>query len=859
MPTSRTAQTTQFTRDVLGRYICNGIDEALQSTDKNAFRPDGSPQSDARPFDIVVIGGGSFGPVVAQHLFAQDKTRSHRILVLEAGSFLLTEHVQNLPTLGLHPPGPTTADPGVARNEVWGLPWRTNDQFGFPGLAYCVGGRSIFFGGWSPQLLEAETLQWPASVMNELRNPLPDGSPGYFRQASEQIGTNVTNDFISGELHRALRYQLFSGIVGGDVPAAIPLASLPLTIDVPSSTPPVVRNLLKLEAPLAVQSRSQPGLFPSNKFSAVPLMMQATRSASFESMKGLPYPDDVKKRLMIVPQCHVIRLVTDVTGGMGQVTAVQARVYTGFCSSTGVESSDVTIPVADGGKVIIALGTIESTRLALLSFPGITNYDLIGQNLLAHLRSNLTIRIPRDALVALNPAVRALQASALFVKGQHTHTDGTVGRFHLQITAAGLEQPGTNSEAELFKKIPDLETLDAMRQADDESVVITIRGIGEMEPQNPASNITLAAEADEVGVQRAFVEITPSAKDNGLWDAMDQAADDVAKIFAGTEGFEVLTQEGFKSVTAGDPTNQLPVLVPYTHMATGGRRDGLGTTHHEAGPLWMGDNPSTSVTDVNGRFHFVSNAYVAGPALFPTVGSPNPMLTGVALGRRLADHLAQVPPVTPDPGFTLLFDGANMDKWQMSTIKNQPGKDNPGAFLLVDGTLESLPGTDLGLLWHTDPTPPNFVLKLEWLRWRDDDNSGVFIRFPHPDSKGYNNTAYVAIHFGFEVQIDQLARDDGASIHKTGAIYDLAGPATPDALPVNPPGQWNEFEIRVEGQDYTVFLNGTQITTLTFAVGSDPAHLDRGLPTSAGDPRFVGLQTHTGRVAFRKIQIKPLP
>ena len=66
----------------------------------------------------------------------------------------------------------------------------------------------------------------------------------------------------------------------------------------------------------------------------------------------------------------------------------------------------------------------------------------------------------------------------------------------------------------------------------------------------------------------------------------------------------------------------------------------------------MGNDATSSVTDANGRFHFVSNAYVAGPALFPSVGSPNPMLTGMALARRMADHLVQAPPVTPDPGFT---------------------------------------------------------------------------------------------------------------------------------------------------------------------------------------------------------------
>ena len=62
---------------------------------------------------------------------------------------------------------------------------------------------------------------WPQLVRDDL-------DANYFAQASEQIGTNVTNDFISGPLHDALRQTLFNGIQAGNVPAAIPLNELPM-------------------------------------------------------------------------------------------------------------------------------------------------------------------------------------------------------------------------------------------------------------------------------------------------------------------------------------------------------------------------------------------------------------------------------------------------------------------------------------------------------------------------------------------------------------------------------------------------------------------------------------------------------
>ena len=780
--TPATPQTTAFTKDVLGRYVCNGLDEALQTTDKN-IRPD------AKDFDIIIIGGGTFGAATAQHMFYRDKTRSHRILLLEGGPMLLSTHVQNLPMIGINVPSPTSitdlrnaGQGNNPRNEVWGLGWHSPTKF--PGLAYCLGGRSLFWGGWSPRLLDAEMSGWPSSVVNDLKNK-------YFDQSAEQIGVTQTNDFINGPMHFAMRQQLFEAIQNNNIPGAIPFNELELHLD---NIPAVETDINKLEAPLAVETQTRSGFFTNNKFSSVPLLIRAARVAYSES-KG----DDFKKRLMIVPQCHVTQLAFDGT------------------KVTGVFTNQGFIPVPANGKVVIALATIESTRLALNSFRDISNYNNIGKNLIAHLRSNFTIRIPRTSLTFLDNSIKELQASALFIKGRVTHADGTTSHYHHQITAAGLGVVGTDSEAELFKIIPDIDGFDALKSANDSHIVITIRGIGEMEAMNPQNFVRLDNEQDEYGMQRAFVNIAASPKDMDTWNAMDKTADDIANALANGQALEII----------------------------GKQRDGLGTTHHEVGTLWMGDDPTTSVTNNEGRIHHVQNCYVAAPALFPTIGSPNPMLTGIALLRRMTDILIPepVPFVKAEPKTTVLFDDVHFNNWKMA---------GAGDFLLYDGALESVPGNELGLLWNTNPLPKDFLLSVEWKRYRDDDNSGIFLRFPNPDTKGYNNAAYVGVDFGYEVQIDENGAPDGAPFHKTGAIYNEPA-QNKQSVSAKPPGEWNVFEIEVKGDDYNVNLNGQLVTSFK---NTNP---DRGLPSNAASPAFMGLQSYPGkRVAFRNIYVKEL-
>jgi choline dehydrogenase-like flavoprotein len=883
---------TDFSRDALGRYICNTFDDVQVTIDSNARSAAGiPPRGDLRPFDFIIIGGGTFGAALAEHLWFRGTNRSERILVLEGGPFLLPEHVQNLPVLGLNAGGARMDH--QPQNEVWGLAW--NAGIPFPGLAYCLGGRSVYWGGWSPRLLDSEMPAgvWPQTVLDDLKpKNLPDGRKGYFRQSSDQIGVTETNDFIFGELHHAMRNQLFAALNAGNVSDAMSLAALPdhpaveyrdtlatlddlaalLGIDL-SNPPPTVQELrdtLKLEAPLAVQGQSgHAGFFPFNKFSAVPLLIKAAREAFTESGG-----DDVKKRVMIVPRCHVIRLNTVNDAGKRRVTEIVTE--------------QGPVPVSPDARVIIALGTIESTRLALLSFG---SDGKIGANLMAHLRSNLDIRVPRAALAALPATAKALEASALLVKGEHQFTkpDGSpdgVAHFHFQITASGLGAGGSNSEAELFKKIPDIDTFDAHKHATDTHVVITIRGIGEMQPNNAASNVTLdlnAQQNDEFQTRRAFVNLQAGARDLALWDAMDKASDDVAHVFGGGLEFEVFTPQGVKKAkpaSGGQPRTDLKTLLFYTpnndpNPANRGRRDGLGTTHHEAGTLRLGDDPNTSVTDANCRFHNVTNAYVAGPALFPTIGSPNPMLTGIALVRRLGDHLMPEPPApAPEPGFTYLFDGsdAQFANWQIA---------GGGSFLKFRRTMIARQDNrGIGLFFYKPQPFENFILRLDFLlphpRGSNNDNSGVFVRFRDPrlpdpapnQSDPADNAAFVAVHTGFEVQIDEEARGDtrfnepdDSFFARTGAIYKITSPGTGPGqqnyqnTSTLAARQWHRYEIEVNNQDYVVRPNGNEATRFR----RSPSDSVRGNPPSV-DPNsgFIGVQTHTGNVAFANIRLKTL-
>lgn len=775
-PTSAPApfdvQDSTFSHDILGRYVCNNWAEIDQQ------RLDGG-----YPFDAVIIGAGMFGAYCAEKLYRHGARQAARILLIDAGAFLLPSHVQNLPQrLGGKiggPDGPRKTDTGT-QNVIWGMPWISNEAF--TGLAYCVGGRSVFWGGWSPRLTAHDLASWPNEIVSYLNGTT--GNDGAYKLTEREIGVDPSTDYI-------VNAQLFQALDGA-FRAALP--GLPAFTEVG-------------EAPLAVQGNSPaPGIFPFDKFSACPFLIDALRDDSANNSGH----GDVSRRLFLLPRTQVLRLNRNgnAVSSLDLVTDGQPQ----------------TLFVQPACAVILANGTIEATRLALDSF-GIGDARFgsprVG-NLMAHLRSNITVRVKRSAVGLTNPPTE-VETVAFILRGE------AMGRrFHHQVTAAAVV--GTDPEKVMWSMVPDVELLDNMLANQDPNwIVITFRGIGEMEDQramapDPARSwIDLSNETDRWSKRRAYVNLVATQNDHDLWNAMDDAAFAMAAAIAKQPAnIQYLGKNGWQ--------NQ-----PLQPDAQGKRfwQDILGSTHHEAGTLFMGQQGSAH-TDLSGRLHGISNAYIAGPAVFPTLGSANPSLTALSLTRRTADAVlaSQRPPA--DAGFVPL--ALIPTYWKMVT-------QGSASMVHYGDVIESSNG--YGLYFYTKEPFTNFILKLDWRVGRRDDNSGIFIRTPGPSDPDPLNSA---VSKGHEIQIDERGYDsatnsEGHPLKRTGAIYDLQAPS---AFASRGVGNWNTYVIEANGSNIRVTLNG---------------QLVNDYQSNRQQAGFIALQAYkdTSRVQFRNIQVQKLP
>jgi hypothetical protein len=222
-------------------------------------------------------------------------------------------------------------------------------------------------------------------------------------------------------------------------------------------------------------------------------------------------------------------------------------------------------------------------------------------------------------------------------------------------------------------------------------------------------------------------------------------------------------------------------------------------------------------------------------------------------------------PNGPTP-YKTIFDGtsASFDAWGYVGGRGFALRDD-GSMV----TVNSPTGGGLGMLWYKAEQFGDFSLRLQF---RDEragsaqSNSGVFVRFPGVDPAANpecqtNDPAWVAVNCGHEIQINDTPESGGNDPRKTGSVYGFADLNLTQARPTDK-SVWNDLEIRVAGQHYTVIRNGEVINEFE----NVPGIPFPGRPTDPGTSGrqfaqgYIGLQNHDAGsvVAFRNVRVRDL-
>jgi hypothetical protein len=194
---------------------------------------------------------------------------------------------------------------------------------------------------------------------------------------------------------------------------------------------------------------------------------------------------------------------------------------------------------------------------------------------------------------------------------------------------------------------------------------------------------------------------------------------------------------------------------------------------------------------------------------------------------------------TPAPtgdGWVNLLDEQHAAAWKNVTDKNN-------IFEFKDGVLHIFgsPKKPLRYAGYTAEEFGDFDLHVEF-KVAKAANSGLFLR-AQPEGAAYR---------GFELQVQD---DFGTPPDKntSGAVYDVVSPMFNMSRPA---GEWNSFDISVQGGKVVVIMNGWKVIDTDFALMTKP--IGKFKVPYAGMPAKgkITLQDHYGEAWYRNIVIK---
>jgi len=224
----------------------------------------------------------------------------------------------------------------------------------------------------------------------------------------------------------------------------------------------------------------------------------------------------------------------------------------------------------------------------------------------------------------------------------------------------------------------------------------------------------------------------------------------------------------------------------------------------------------------------------------------------------------------PPEGFVSLFNGKDLTGWKI------PEADG-GHWKVVDGVIDYDAGSQAVKdknLW-TEKSFKNFQLKIDW-RIKETPFISKNMKIVMPDGRNKRDASGAEINLvAPDSDSGLLPRGSGRAQFNiwcwpvgSGEMYGYrTDPKTPPALKAavtprmnadNDIGQWNTFELTVQGSDVTLLLNGkTVIPKVTLP--DLPAEGPIGLQHHGGRTPDGGYSGIPALVQFRNVYLKELP
>ncbi len=281
---------------------------------------------------------------------------------------------------------------------------------------------------------------------------------------------------------------------------------------------------------------------------------------------------------------------------------------------------------------VLATGGMENARILLLSnrvqSNGLGNEnDLVGRYFMDHilLRPGADISFTDPNLnLSLYSALHRVHQSQMFailaspeallrkekLNNFRIHLIRQKPRYRAPVGRVLSRMDGVGGARERGEKGHKLDELEIRKNGRD---AISLHMVLEPTP-NPDSRITLSGSKDLFGQHKIDVNWQIEDKDlSNAYRAMELAGLEFGRLGLGRAYGALFADASHwpKNLEAG---------------------------RHHCGTTRMTDDPKTGVVDKNCRLNRVSNLYIAGSSLFPTIGYANPTLSIVALALRLADH-----------------------------------------------------------------------------------------------------------------------------------------------------------------------------------------------------------------------------